>query len=67
VKSERLQWAGHVSRMGETMNKKRILVRKPLGKRPLGRSRRRREFGRDDGIGSVSCTVAGLVLALLSC
>jgi hypothetical protein len=34
-------WSGHVARMGETRNRYRILVGKPEGKRPLGRSRRR--------------------------
>jgi hypothetical protein len=36
-----MRWAGHVTRMGETRNAYRILVRKPDGKRPLGRRRRR--------------------------
>jgi hypothetical protein len=42
IKSRRMKWAGHVARMGEKMNVYRLLVRKPEGKRPLGRSRRRR-------------------------
>jgi hypothetical protein len=37
----RMRWAGHVARMGEKRNAYRILVRKPEGKRPLGRPRRR--------------------------
>jgi hypothetical protein len=36
IKSRRLRWAGHVVRMGETRN-----AGKPVGKRPLGRPRRR--------------------------
>jgi hypothetical protein len=32
---------GHVARMGEKRNACRILVRKPEGKRPLGRPRRK--------------------------
>jgi hypothetical protein len=32
---------GHVALMGEKRNAYRILVGKPEGKRPLGRSRRR--------------------------
>jgi hypothetical protein len=32
---------GHVARMGEKRNVYRLLVRKPEGKRPLGRPRRR--------------------------
>jgi hypothetical protein len=34
-------WARHVARMGEKRNAYRILVGKPEGKRPLGRTRRR--------------------------
>jgi hypothetical protein len=37
IKSRMMRWAGHVSRMGEKRNAKRILVGKPEGKRPLGR------------------------------
>jgi hypothetical protein len=41
IKSRRIRWAGHVARMGEKRNVYRLLVGKPEGKRPLGRSRRR--------------------------
>jgi hypothetical protein len=41
VESRRMRWAGHVARMGEKKNVYRLLVGKPEGKRPLGRSRRR--------------------------
>jgi hypothetical protein len=41
IKSRRLRLAGHVARMGEKRNVYRLLVRKPKGKRPLGRPRRR--------------------------
>jgi hypothetical protein len=41
IKSRRMRWAGHVARMGEKRNMYRLLVGKPEGKRPLGRSRRR--------------------------
>jgi hypothetical protein len=41
IKSRRMRWAGYVARKGETRNAYRILVRKPEGKRPLGRPRRR--------------------------
>jgi hypothetical protein len=37
IKSRRMRWAGHVARRGETRTAYRILV----GKRPLGRPRRR--------------------------
>jgi hypothetical protein len=43
IKSRRLRWAGHVARMGEGRRVYRVLVRKPKGKRPLGRPRRRLE------------------------
>jgi transcription termination factor 2 len=41
IKSRRMRWAGHVARMEETRNAYRILVRKPKGKRPLGRPKHR--------------------------
>jgi hypothetical protein len=41
IKSRRMRWAGHVSRMGEKRNAYRILVGKLEGKRPLGKLRRR--------------------------
>jgi hypothetical protein len=40
IKSRRMRWAGHVSRMEQKRNAYRILVGKPEGKRPLGRPRR---------------------------
>ena len=43
VKSRRMRWAGHETLMGEGRGVHRVLVGKPEGKRPLGRSRRRRE------------------------
>jgi hypothetical protein len=39
----RMWWAGHVARIGEERKVYRILVRKPEGKGPLGRPRRRWE------------------------
>jgi hypothetical protein len=41
IKSRRMGWAGHVARMGEKRGAYRILVRRPEGRRPLGRPRRR--------------------------
>jgi hypothetical protein len=41
IKSRRMRWTGHITRMCEKRNIYRILVRKPEGKRPLGRPRRR--------------------------
>ena len=43
IKSRRMRWAGHVSRMGERRGVYRVLVGKPEGKRPLGIPRRRWE------------------------
>ncbi|KAJ4435618.1 hypothetical protein ANN_18234 [Periplaneta americana] len=66
IKSRRLRWAGHVARMGESRNAYRVLVGRPVGKRPLGRPRRRwednikmdlREVGYD---GRDRITMAGL-------
>ena len=37
----RMIWAGHVARMEEKRTLYRVLVGKPEGKRPLGRTRRR--------------------------
>jgi len=41
IKSRRMVWAGHVARVGEERGLYRVLVGKPEGRRPLGRSRRR--------------------------
>jgi hypothetical protein len=41
IKSKRMRWARHVARMGEKRNAYRLFVRKPEGKRPVGRPRRR--------------------------
>jgi hypothetical protein len=39
IKSRRMRWAGHVTRMGAMRNAYRVLVGMPEGKRPLGRPR----------------------------
>ena len=41
IKSRRMRWAGHVARMCGKRGMYRVLVGKPEGKRPLGRTRRR--------------------------
>jgi hypothetical protein len=41
IKSKRMRWAGHVTRMGAKRNAYRILMGKREGKKPLGRPRRR--------------------------
>jgi hypothetical protein len=38
-----MRWARHVALMGEMRNEYNILVGKPEGKRPFGRTRRHRE------------------------
>ena len=43
LKSRRLRWAGHVASMEEGRGVLKVLVGKPVGKRPLGRPRRRWE------------------------
>ena len=43
VIKSRMRWVGHVARMGERRGVYGILVRKPEGKRPFGRPRRRWE------------------------
>jgi hypothetical protein len=41
IKSRRMRWAGHETRMAEKWKAYRILVGKPEGERSLGRARRR--------------------------
>jgi hypothetical protein len=41
IKSRKMRWAGHAPRMGVKRIAYRLLVRKPDGKRSLGRPRRR--------------------------
>jgi hypothetical protein len=43
IKSRRMRWAEHVAHMGEGRGVYRVLVRRPEGKRPLGRHRHRWE------------------------
>ena len=43
VKSRRLRWASHVTRMEEGWSAFKVLTGEPTGKRTLGRSRRRWE------------------------
>jgi hypothetical protein len=64
VKSRRMRWAGHVARMGEERKVYKVLMGKPEGKGPLGRSRRRWEDGikmdlRQIGLGGVDSTGSG--------
>jgi hypothetical protein len=43
IKSRIMKWAGHIAGMGKGRGVYRILARKPEGKRPLEKSRRRCE------------------------
>jgi hypothetical protein len=45
IKSRQMRWSEHVARMVEGRKLYKVLVRKPEGKRPLGRPRRRWEDG----------------------
>jgi hypothetical protein len=38
-----MRWVGHVTHVGEMRGAYRVLVGKPEGKRPLGRTRHRQE------------------------
>ena len=55
IKSRRMRWAGHVARMGEGRGVYMVLVGKPEGKRPLGRTRRRWEDKIKIDIQEVEC------------
>ena len=60
IKSRRLRWTGHVTRMKEGRSAFKIFTVKPKGKRPLGRYRRRwRDNNRmnleDIGINAGNC------------
>ena len=48
-------WAGHVARMGERRSLYRVLVGKPTGKKPLGRSKRRWKANIKLGLQEVGC------------
>jgi len=55
IKSRRIRWAGHVTRMGEGRGVNRVLVGKPGKKRPLGRHRRKWEDNIKMGLQEVGC------------
>jgi len=57
LKSRRLRWGRHVTRMGERRGVYWILVGKPEGKRPLGRPRRRWEDNNKMDLEVVGCGV----------
>jgi hypothetical protein len=53
IKSRRMRCAGHAARMGEERKVYKVLVGKPEGKSPLGRTRRRWEGGMRIYLGEV--------------
>ena len=55
IKSRRMRWAGHVTRMGNRRGVFRVLVGKPEGKRPLRRPRRRWEDNIKMDLQEVEC------------
>jgi hypothetical protein len=57
IKSRRMRWTGNVARVGEGRGMCRVLVRKPEGKRPLGRPRRRWEDNIKMNLQEVGCGV----------
>jgi len=57
IKSRRIGWVGHVLHMRKIRNAYRILVRKPEGKRPLGRPRHIWEY--NTGVGRCGLDASG--------
>jgi hypothetical protein len=55
IKSRRMRWMGHVSRMGKGRGVYVVLVEKPEGKRPLGRHRGRWEDNIKMDVQEVGC------------
>jgi hypothetical protein len=60
IKSRRMRWAGNVARVGEGIGLYRVLVGKPEGKRPLGKTRHGWEDNikmdfQEVGCGGVGC------------
>jgi hypothetical protein len=55
IKSRKICWAGHVTRMGERRCVYRVLVGKPEGKRPLGRPRRKWKDNSNMNLQKVGC------------
>jgi hypothetical protein len=56
INSRRMRWAGHVARMGERRGVYRVLVGKPEGRRPFGRTRRRLEDNIRMDLQEVGCS-----------
>jgi hypothetical protein len=60
IKSRTMRWVGHITRVGEGRGVYRVLVGKLEGKRPLGRTRRRRDNNVKVDLQEVGCGVIGL-------
>ena len=61
IRSRRMRWSGHVTRMGKGRVIYRVLVGKPEGKRPLGRPKQRWEDNikmdlQEEGCGGLDCS-----------
>ena len=50
-----MRWAGYVACMGDRIGACRVFVRKPVGKRPLGRPWRTREYNIKMDLQEVGC------------
>jgi hypothetical protein len=59
IKPRRMIWARHVAWMGEVRGVYRVVVGKPVGKRPLGRPRRRWEDNIRMDLQEVGCGMWG--------
>ena len=57
IKSRRMRWAVHATRMRDRRSVHMVLVDKPEGKRPLGRNRRRWEDSIKMGLQEVGCGI----------
>ena len=55
IKSRKMRWVVHVAPMGKRRDVYRVLVGKPEGKRPLGRTRRRWEDNVKIDLQEVGC------------
>jgi len=60
IKSRKMQWTGHVARMGLKRGVYRVLVGIPEGKRRVGRPRRRWEDNIKIDLQAVGCGGSGL-------
>ena len=55
IRSRRMRWVGHLAHMGKRRGIYRVLVRKPEGKRPLGRHKHRWEDNIKMDLQEVGC------------